>query len=241
MTMSQLHEVIRTSVDDRRRTIICSLNLHGAALARRDPIMRSFHRDTLVRIDGMPVILWARVLGYHVGREHRVTWVDWMPEFLRHATDHEWRVAYVGSSELVLDKGVSWVERHFPRLRFAAHHGYFDLGKGGTKVVEWVNGVDPDVVLVGMGMPRQEHWIRNHAHEIEAPVLLTCGAAMDYFAGAVRRPPRWLGRFGLEWLARLAAEPGRLWRRYVIEPWALLPELRSDLRRTRLSGRRPRA
>ena len=76
--------------------------------------------------------------------------------------------------------------------------------------------------MVGMGMPLQEHWIAENYDKLGNAVILPCGAAIDYFAGAIPTPPRWAGRLGLEWLYRLLAEPTRLWKRYLIEPWFLL-------------------
>ena len=62
----------------------------------------------------------------------------------------------------------------------------------------------------------------NNIKRLGSAVILPCGAAMDYIAGEIPTPPRWAGRLGLEWLYRLLAEPGRLWKRYLVEPWFLL-------------------
>ena len=71
-------------------------------------------------------------------------------------------------------------------------------------------------------MPLQEHWILDNLNQIEANVILTAGACFDYIAGVVPSPPRWMGQIGLEWLSRLASEPRRLWKRYLLEPWYIL-------------------
>jgi N-acetylglucosaminyldiphosphoundecaprenol N-acetyl-beta-D-mannosaminyltransferase len=86
-------------------------------------------------------------------------------------------------------------------------------------VLAAIRSFRPHILMVGMGMPRQEHWILDNLDEIEVRVILTAGACMDYVAGAVPTPPRWMGRWGLEWLFRLGSDPTRLWRRYLIEPW----------------------
>ena len=85
-----------------------------------------------------------------------------------------------------------------------------------------IRDYDPDILLVGMGMPRQETWILENQKDIAAHAIFTSGALMDYVAGETPAPPRWLGPLGLEWLYRLLSEPGRLWRRYLLEPWLIL-------------------
>lgn len=100
--------------------------------------------------------------------------------------------------------------------------GYFDATAGSAenqKMLELINAYQPNVLMVGMGMPRQEHWILDNLESIHANTILTCGACIDYIAGVIPTPPRWMGRFGLEWLSRLLSEPKRLWRRYLLEPW----------------------
>jgi N-acetylglucosaminyldiphosphoundecaprenol N-acetyl-beta-D-mannosaminyltransferase len=85
--------------------------------------------------------------------------------------------------------------------------------------IDAINTYKPHILMVGMGMPRQEHWIAKNLESIQTNTILTSGACIDYVAGAIPTPPRWMGRMGLEWLYRLFSEPKRLWRRYLIEPW----------------------
>lgn len=99
--------------------------------------------------------------------------------------------------------------------------GYFELDEEAA-VVTAVNKFAPHVLMVGMGMPRQEAWVVRNVDKIDARAILTCGACMDYRAGVTVTPPRWAGRVGLEWLFRLVREPRRLAVRYLIEPWPVL-------------------
>jgi N-acetylglucosaminyldiphosphoundecaprenol N-acetyl-beta-D-mannosaminyltransferase len=73
-----------------------------------------------------------------------------------------------------------------------------------------------------MGMPRQEVWVLENRDQISANAVFCCGALMDYVAGEIPTPPRWLGHLGLEWFCRLLNEPARLSRRYLVEPWSVL-------------------
>lgn len=83
--------------------------------------------------------------------------------------------------------------------------------------------------MVGMGMPFQEHWILDNLEFIQVNAILNAGACFDYVAGAVPVPPRWMGRIGFEWLYRLMNEPGRLAKRYLWEPWFLIPHMVKDM------------
>lgn len=111
-------------------------------------------------------------------------------------------------------------------------HGYFDLSsvEANQQIIAEINAWQTDLLLVGMGMPRQEHWVLDHRSELQAWCILPVGAALDYVAGAIPTPPRFMSRIGLEWLARLVAEPRRLWRRYLLEPLALVRFVGVDLR-----------
>jgi N-acetylglucosaminyldiphosphoundecaprenol N-acetyl-beta-D-mannosaminyltransferase len=86
------------------------------------------------------------------------------------------------------------------------------------RIVEEISSSAPDVVWVGLGAPKQEKWMANHAGRIRAAALIGVGAAFDYHAGAVPWAPRWVRRAGLEWIYRLMHEPRRLWRRNLDSP-----------------------
>jgi N-acetylglucosaminyldiphosphoundecaprenol N-acetyl-beta-D-mannosaminyltransferase len=83
-------------------------------------------------------------------------------------------------------------------------------------MVQRINAADPDLVWVGLGTPKQERWMAQHRAALGSRVLIGVGAAFDLKAGTLRQAPRWMQRSGLEWLYRLAVEPRRLWRRYVL-------------------------
>jgi len=111
-------------------------------------------------------------------------------------------------------------------------HGRFEPDRNGpdnAEVLAAINDAQPDVLFVGMGMPRQESWILDNLDGLGGRVIFSVGAAFDYEAGAIPTPPRWTGRVGLEWLFRLASEPRRLFSRYLIEPWSLIPPAMEDI------------
>jgi N-acetylglucosaminyldiphosphoundecaprenol N-acetyl-beta-D-mannosaminyltransferase len=115
-----------------------------------------------------------------------------------------------------------------PGLLIRTHHGHFNAERSSAenrRVLAEINDYDPDILMVGMGMPRQEIWVLENNAAISARAVYCCGALMDYVAGEIPTPPRWIGALGFEWLYRLFSEPARLWQRYLIEPWFVLGRL----------------
>jgi len=222
-TIQSLHAAIGAAVTARRRFIMVSQNLHSVYLQRSNETLRNLHRlADVVRIDGMPLLWFSKIDGLPVTSENRIGWMDWMHQFMEAAQEEGWRVFYVGSKEAVQVEALKRLKERFPNLHLDGHHGYFDASAKSSDSLEVIGKAHEfgaDVLLVGMGMPRQETWLYEHRDVIQVPVLLTCGAAMDYVAGQQATPPRWLGRIGFEWLYRLLSDPKRMWFRYLVEPW----------------------
>jgi N-acetylglucosaminyldiphosphoundecaprenol N-acetyl-beta-D-mannosaminyltransferase len=119
------------------------------------------------------------------------------------------------------------LREQYPGLELRTHHGYFETqGAENEAVLLDIRSYAPDVLMVGMGMPRQEAWVSENIDCIDARTIFSCcGCTMDYIAGKVSSCPRWLGNIGFEWLYRLGVEPARLWYRYLVEPWFILLQL----------------
>ncbi|MCW5698918.1 MAG: WecB/TagA/CpsF family glycosyltransferase [Rhodospirillales bacterium] len=173
----------------------------------------------------MPIIALLRLIGAQATRQERVTWVDFIWPLLQRAQIRGWRVFWVGNTPEAMRNGLAVVRSRYPTLTIDGVDGYFDTTAGSEDnrgVIERMNDFGTDVCIVGMGTPRQESWVKENRSLIDAPVVLTAGACLEYVSGAVATPPRWMGRWGLEWSYRLFENPGRFARRYLVEPWALL-------------------
>jgi len=231
LTMRDLHRLIEEAVGSGKKLIIANHNLHSVYLYHTDPGMRAFYKGAhYVHIDGMPLVLWGRLKKLPLRAENRITYVDWVKPLLKEAALKGWRVFYLGGKPGVAARAAVILKAEIPDLQIGTHHGYFDLGgEENERVVREINNFSPHILLVGMGMPRQEKWILANCSRVKANVFLPAGACFDYVAGAIPTPPRWLGKLGFEWLYRLLAEPRRLWRRYLLEPLSLLPIAVKDL------------
>ena len=193
------------------------VNAHVVNESRAVPELRgALETADLVYCDGYGVRLAARVLEVPV--PHRMTGADWVWGLAAMCEAAGSSLYLLGSDPPVAREAAQRLERWYPDLRIAGtHHGYFDLdSEHNERVIEDINAKRPDIVLVGMGTPKQELWIQRYAERLDVDVLWTVGALFDYIAGRVPRAPRWLSDNGLEWIFRLAIEPQRMWRRYLL-------------------------
>ncbi|MGD1871903.1 MAG: WecB/TagA/CpsF family glycosyltransferase [Mastigocoleus sp.] len=223
LSITQLNSLIAKSVEQSQKWVIANHNLHSLYIYHHNPKMRVFYdKADYIHIDGMPLILFGKLLGFPLKREQRVTYADWVWSLMAESARKSWRIFYLGSKPGVAEKGAILLREKFPGLQIATEHGYIDMKKGSSdrsNVLAKINAYQPHILMVGMGMPRQEHWILDNLEDINTNAILPSGACIDYVAGAVPTPPRWMGKLGLEWLYRLISEPKRLWKRYLIEPW----------------------
>lgn len=226
-------EAVSRAVRARSRLLVVNHNLNSLRLIRKWPAMAALYRRAdLIEIDSTPLALWGKLLGLGSSRAHRSTWLDWRETFWSLAHAGRWRVFHLGCRPGVGDQAAHRIRARWSGVNLEVLHGHFDIeGPENAQVLRRIRDFAPDVLLVGMGMPRQEIWIETHFERLPDCAILPVGAAFDYEAGVAPTPPRWSGRLGLEWAARLAAEPRRLYARYLIEPWALAPAALADLRR----------
>ena len=218
-------------------TIIANHNLNSLKLIRHDREMQAFYAMAdLVELDSLPMIFWGKLMGHPARRFHRCTYLDWREAFWRTAVQEKWRVFYLGGEPGVADRGAEVVRQRHPGADIAVHHGFFDMDPASQEaaaVLARIQAYKPQVILVGMGMPRQEVWVARNARHLSGCALFTVGAGFDYEAGTQRAAPRWMGRCGFEWLYRLLRDPRRLARRYLVDSFSVLPAMLADLKRAR--------
>jgi len=227
LTMDDMNNLVMGTVNSDTQVLVANHNLHSIYLYHHDFKMRAFYaRAHYIHVDGMPIILLGRILGMPFRRHHRVTYVDWIDPLFKLANDNDWRIFYLGSRPGIGEQAAAKISLAYPKLVFETASGYFNVDVGSNEdcaVIGKIQRFRPHLLILGMGMPRQEHWIMDHLSVLPGTTILNAGAAIDYVAGAVKKPPRWAARLGFEWLFRLASEPKRLWKRYLVEPWFLFP------------------
>ncbi len=205
---------IEEMVAERRPHLMVVVNASKLVLASEDARLREIlRRADLVTADGMSVVWGAKLVGARL--PGRVTGIDTMERLVARAADRGWRVFFLGAKREAVEGAVENLRRAHPALVVAGlRDGYFS-GKEAEVVAE-IRAARPDLLFVAMGSPAQERFLTDHLDEMAVPFSLGVGGSFDHVAGHVRRAPVWMQRIGLEWFHRLALEPRRLWRRYLI-------------------------
>ena len=208
---------IMTWAIGRHGRIVCVCNVHSVITSRPNPDLRAaINESDLATPDGMP-IAWF-ISKCQQTKQTRINGPDLMVRLCDAAARQRVAVALYGSTESTIEKLRQALLDKFPRLRVAAMISppFRELSiTEDALMVEALNSSGAGIVFVGLGCPKQELWMIAHRNHVQA-VMIGVGAAFDYLAGTVQRPPVWMQRAGLEWLGRLIAEPRRLWRRYFI-------------------------
>jgi N-acetylglucosaminyldiphosphoundecaprenol N-acetyl-beta-D-mannosaminyltransferase len=164
--------------------------------------------------DGVSVVWASHIIGDSL--PERIAGVDFMEGLLRAANEHELSVYFLGAKQEVLDTLIQRCARELPRMIVAgSQHGYFGEGEH-PRVVQQVKASGADLLFIGMPTPFKETWAQRYRDELGVPVVMGVGGSFDVLAGYIERAPRWLQRAGMEWSWRLAKEPSKMWKRYLL-------------------------
>lgn len=217
-----------TTWRSHRSRFVVTPNVDHAVMYQEQAALRAaYAHASLVLADGMPVIAAARLLGLPI--PERVAGSDLVPELFERAADHGGlRVFLLGAAPGVAHRAAKYIQHRWPSVEvvdtYSPPLGFEHDARENETILSKIARARPDVLVVGLGAPKQELWVDAHRERIEAAVTLCVGATIDFLAGEKRRAPLWMRRTGLEWLHRLLSEPRRLLRRYARDAW-LFPRL----------------
>ena len=213
-----LLDQIEDAVVQHRRLLVVNANAHLVSLARTRPWLRTlFERADIAFCDGAGVQFAVKLLTGQL--PHRHTPPQWIDSMAARLQPHGASIYWLGGQPDVVARAATIFRERTGTILAGYHHGFFDHhadSADNRRIIDDINRARPDVLLLNLGMPRQEAWLADNWDKLDVSVAITAGALVDHVAGRVKRPPGWVASFGLEWLVRLAVEPRRLWRRYLL-------------------------
>lgn len=183
----------------------------------------------LIVPDGIGIIIASKLL--NLSLSERIAGIDLIHSLFDHFENEkrELRIYLLGAKPNIIDNACLELSRMYQQLTIVgSHHGYFSEAEEGD-IVESINDSKPDLLLVGLGFPKQDCFIHKHKGALNAKLLIGCGGSFDVFSGRVKRAPRLFQKIGLEWFWRLLSEPSR-WKRQLTLIHFLVKVLKKKLR-----------
>ncbi len=218
-----MREAVSRILDPDASDDVCSFvvtpNLdHAVLLETNEKLREAYEHARLVLADGWPVVLASRLLGRPL--PERVTGSDLIPALFDacQSNSRSLRVYLLGAGPGVAERAGLSIQRKWPVVSvtgtYSPPFGFEHDSQECQAIIERVNLANPELLILGLGAPKQELWIDKYHGDLTARWALCVGACIDFLAGEKRRAPRWMQRLFLEWLFRLGSEPERLFKRY---------------------------
>jgi len=203
-------------------------NVDHAVLFQSSAALRAAYDDAaLILADGMPLVWTSHLLRRSL--PERVTGSDLVPAlFAAVPGGRSLRVYLLGAAPGVAERAAANIVRRWPAIEVAGTYspalGFEHDTAENAAILERIALARPDVLVIGLGAPKQELWVHAHRDQIAAPIALCVGATIDFLAEHIARAPVWMQTSGLEWLHRLGSQPRRLAMRYARDAW-IFPQL----------------
>jgi len=181
----------------------------------------AYKQAALVVTDGKPVVWAANLLGIDI--PGTVPGSDLVPAIFDHAQTNKRpiKVFLLGAMPGVADRAKAAIHQKWPQVQvvgtLSPDFGFDKRHDESRAICETVNASGAELLILGLGAPKQELWITEYSQHISAKAALCVGATIDFLAGEKPRAPMWMRKFGLEWLHRMLSEPKRLARRYLVD------------------------
>jgi N-acetylglucosaminyldiphosphoundecaprenol N-acetyl-beta-D-mannosaminyltransferase len=210
--------VVDRAVNGSSGAYVCLTNVHTTVVAQHRPDLRAAVDEAFLSVpDGMPLVWILRRRGHP--RTEKITGIEYIPSVARAGLAHGTRHFFYGGAPGVAQEAGRRLGQLVPGVQVVGTLSppFADIDGWPTEDLEAeLNRTKPHILWVGLGAPKQELWMAKMAGALDVPVMLGVGAGIDYLGGAKPPAPTILRHVGLEWLFRLAMEPRRLWRRYLV-------------------------
>ncbi len=231
-TKQELIEAIDNLVRIGKPSHIVGVNVDQVLHTHKFEIARKiFNEAAIVFTDGKPIIWMSKILGNKI--LERTTGPDLMDDLCALAARKRYRIFLLGAAEGVAAKAAIILKEKYPDIYIAGTYSPPMGFQNNTSEIEKINSMlrnsNSDMLFVGMGSPKQDIFIYQNMNKYQVPVSFSMGAAIDFIAGNIRRAPRWMIDCGLEWFYRVLQDPRRLWKRYFIYSWKIIPIFISSL------------
>lgn len=217
-TINSLHKTVETTIHSNEKKLFLHANARLIELANTNELwLQDFFNSEVdyVMCDGSGIQLAARITNQPVPK--KIAYNVWFWIFAKFLREKEFSLYLLGSDRKTIRIAKDQLESRVTGIKIVGiHDGFFDKDRDGAenlKVIEQINAANPDILLVGFGMPIQELWIKENYERLNTKCIFSCGGAFDFISGNKQVAPKVFRKLYLEWLFRFMLEPFRLFGR----------------------------
>ena len=225
LTMDETLDAIDSLIKEDNCSYVVTSNVdHIAQLEKDEELKRVYENASLILTDGKPLIWISN--WYKTPIKEKISGSDLFPRVCDLAAKKGYTMYLLGAAEGVADKAAKNLMNKYKGLNIVGTYSPpfgFEKDKLELKKIErQIQEVHPDILIVGLGCPKQEKYMYYHCKELDVPISFGLGASIDFEAGNIKRAPRWMSEHGLEWLYRITQDPKRLAKRYLVDDMKII-------------------
>lgn len=220
LTMSETLNEIDKLIQKKICSYVVTPNVdHIVRLEKDEELQKVYKNASLILTDGKPLIWISK--WYKTPIKEKISGSDLFPRVCQLAANKNYTMYLLGAAEGVADTAARNLMKKYPGLNIVGTYsppfGFEKNEQEMNKIKTQIQEVHPDILIVGLGCPKQEKFMYYHCKELGVPISFGLGASIDFEAGNIKRAPKWMSNHGLEWLYRFSKEPKRLFKRYFVD------------------------
>lgn len=220
LTMSETLNEIDKLIQKKICSYVVTPNVdHIVRLEKDEELQKVYKNASLILTDGKPLIWISK--WYKTPIKEKISGSDLFPKVCELAANKNYTMYLLGAAEGVADTAAKNLMKKYPGLNvvgtYSPPFGFEKNEQEMIKIKTQIQEVHPDILIVGVGCPKQEKFMYYHCKELGVPISFGLGASIDFEAGNIKRAPKWMSNHGLEWLYRFSKEPKRLFKRYFVD------------------------
>ena len=206
------YEILSDNLKNNMKTFVVTANPETFMISEKNEDVRKMllDKETVMVPDGIGVLKAGKKIGYNI--EERITGIDIANELLKFGNEQKKSIYLFGSKQEVIDSIKIVIKEQYPNLKLVGTSNGYVTDK--DKVFDEIVKLEPDIVLVALGIPLQEMLIYKHLNRFKKGIFVGVGGSFDVMSGMKKRAPKIFIKLNLEWLYRIMKEPKRLKRFY---------------------------
>lgn len=220
LTMEETLDEIDKLILERKKSYVVTPNVdHIVQLETNDELKQIYKDASLILADGKPLIWISK--WYKTPIKEKISGSDLFPLLCEMAAKKGYSMFFLGAAEGVAAKAAENLKKKYNGLNivetYSPSYGFEKNEVESERIINMITDANPDILIAGLGTPKQEKFIYKYRDRLNVPISLGLGASFDFEAGNIKRAPKWMANHGLEWLFRITQDPKRLAKRYLVD------------------------